>query len=148
MRPKKLDGNHNLVRYVPAARLRTDEDGNVVGVFGAAFRLRDNEEYLSATWAEYFNDDNCSNNVIQAIRAIRKSEMKPTKKSGFAIGQIHPIQRECQTCSAKIRVLHEPEPDNDAHAALRGWRAVTDIVLERLAEDAWGEHILNADVPP
>jgi hypothetical protein len=43
-----------MVRYVPWSRLRKVEDDNVLGVLGGAFKLRTNEDYLSATWAEFF----------------------------------------------------------------------------------------------
>jgi hypothetical protein len=56
-----LPDDHHVVRYVPWARLRKDEHENVIGVLGAAFRLRDGEQYLSATWAEFFSGGRLGN---------------------------------------------------------------------------------------
>lgn len=143
-----LDPTHHTVRYVPWSKLRKDEDDNVVGVLGAAFKLRNDEEYLSATWAEYFEGehDAC---VQSAILAIRKSKVDVKARSGFAIGMVGNIRDVCLANEkpVKIRFIHEPEDDNEAHAALRGWPRDNDSLFELLAEDAWSKVVLNKDVP-
>jgi hypothetical protein len=51
----------------------------------------------------------------------------------------------------RIRFIHEPEDDNEAHAALRNWPRDNDYLRELLAEDSWSRVILNkdvADAPP
>jgi len=47
----------------------------------------------------------------------------------------------------RIRIIHEPEDDNKAHTALRGWPRDNDPLLDLLAEDTWSETVLNKDVP-
>jgi hypothetical protein len=69
-----LPDDHRVVRYVPWSRLRRDEDDNVIGVLGVAFKLRDGEEYLSATWAEFFRLAP-PDNVTAAIKEIRASSV-------------------------------------------------------------------------
>jgi hypothetical protein len=66
-----LPPEDHVVRYVPWARLRKDEEDNVIGVLGAAFRLREGEEYLSATWAEFFKKSIHCEAVESAVKAIR-----------------------------------------------------------------------------
>jgi hypothetical protein len=143
-----VPNEHHVIRYVPWARLRKDEHENVLGVLGAAFKLRDTETYLSATWAEFFPGPygDC---VAAAIRTIRKSRIKVGGRSGFAVGNVQRVKDTCLTDKQKykIRVIHEPEDDNTAHAALLGWPRDNDPLLELLAEDAWAETILNKDVP-
>jgi hypothetical protein len=117
-------------------------------VLGAAFKLRDAETYLSATWAEFFAAGSRQACVIAAIKAIRTSQIVVRPRSGFAVGN---VQRVKDTCLAdkqkhKIRVIHEPQTDNSGHAALHGWPHDNDPLLELLAEDAWSETILNKDV--
>jgi hypothetical protein len=142
-----LPADHHVVRYVPWARLRKDADDNVVGILGAAFRLRETEEYLSATWAEYFNGSH-QQCVEAAVKAIRQSKMSVTAKSGFAIGNVGRVKEVCLADDKKykIRVIHEPEDDNVAHTALRRWPRDNDLLLELLAEDAWGTLVLNRDI--
>ncbi len=139
-----LKPEHRVVRYVQWAKLRKDEDDNVIGVLGVAFKLRPGEAYLSATWADYFQS---ADPVVDAIRTIRASDIDVRKKSGFAIGVVERIDGECKSGKHKIRFVHEACKDNVAHAALRGWPEDDDELFERLAEDAWSATILNSSVP-
>jgi hypothetical protein len=143
-----LDDLHHVVRYVPWARLRKDEDMNVIGVLGQAFRLRPVDDYLSATWAEFFPGDRAVC-ICSAVNAIRASKIEVKTKSGFAIGNVGAIKEVCRNDPNKhrIRIIHEKEADNDAHSALRGWPKDNEPLLDLLAEDVWGEYVLNADVP-
>jgi hypothetical protein len=148
MATKYLPHEHHVVRYVPWARLRKDEDDNVVGVLGGAFKLRTDEDYLSATWAEYFdgNHDEC---VAAAVKVIRASKIDVKPRSGFAIGKVDDIRSICFADSRqyKIRVIHERATDNVAHTAIRRWPRDNDDLLELIAEEAWGNFVLNQDVP-
>ena len=143
-----LDLEHHVVRYVPWARLRKDEDDNVLGVLGSAFKLRDTEDYLSATWAEYF-DGAPNDQVRQAIIAIRNSKVVVKARSGFAVGNVGRIRDTCLSDRQKLRIrfIHERAEDNEAHAALRQWPRDNDPLLELLAEEVWNTTILNKDVP-
>lgn len=142
-----LEADHRCVRYVPWARLRRDSEDNVVGVLGAAFRLREDEEYLSATWAEYF-PGNRHDQICASVRAIRASSMRVTARSGFAIGVVSEIKEVCLSDRRqhRIRIIHEAEDDNPAHTALRGWPRDNDELLDLLAEDVWSETILNVAI--
>jgi hypothetical protein len=146
---KYLPDEDHVVRYVPWARLRKDEEDNVIGVLGSAFKLRDNEQYLSATWAEFFPGPH-ADCIVAAIKVIRNSRMQVKPRSGFAVGNVRRVKDTCVADEKKhkIRVIHEPEADNTAHTALRGWPRDNDPLLELLAEDAWSETILNKNVPP
>jgi hypothetical protein len=137
----------HVIRIVPWARLRKDADFNVVGIEAAAFRLRDKEPYLSATWLEFFKGSPRAKRLHAAVRAIRKSNMRPTPKSGLAIGNVAKIVNQCASRNRRIRVIHEPEDDNRAHVALRQWPSDDEQLLELLARDAWSELVLNKDIP-
>jgi hypothetical protein len=144
-----LPADSHCIRYVPWSRLRKDEDDNVIGVFGAAFRLRDDEDYLSATWAEFFSGD-YNSRIAAAVRAIRASNIKVTPRSGFAIGVVALIKEAClnDPKQHRIRVIHEAADDNPAHAALRGWPRDNDDLLSLLADEVWCETVLNASIAP
>lgn len=140
--------NH-VVRYVSWARLRKDENDNVIGVLGAAFRLREDEEFLSSTWAEFHKQPTREENIHAAINTIRASKLEVKPKSGFAIGLVADIKAAClaRPKNHKIRVIHESEDDNKAHTALRGWPRDDEDLLNLLAEEPWAEHRLNSAVP-
>jgi hypothetical protein len=115
---------------------------------GAAFRLRNDEDYLSATWLEFFPGPR-DNSIKGAVQAIRASSMKVTPKSGFAIGNAGRVGEACLADQKKykIRFVHEQEDDNEAHVACRGWPRDNDALLDLLAGDAWSETVLNKDIP-
>jgi hypothetical protein len=144
-----LPGEDHVVRYVPWARLRKDEDDNVIGVLGAAFRLRDDEEYLSATWAEYFAGATHAERIAAAVKAFRAS-LVVAPRSGFATGNVDQIKETCLAHEGKhkIRIIHEPEDDNQAHTALRGWPRDNEDLLNVLADGVWSSFVLNKDIAP
>jgi hypothetical protein len=137
----------HLIRYVPWGNLRRDADENVIGVLHIAFRLRDDERDLSATWVEYFGGSNKAERVISAVKAIRASKLKVTPKSGFAIGQVTQLDATCKKHDKKVRFIHEPESDNEAHVAIHGWPRDADDLFEALASESWSETVLNKDIP-
>ena len=145
MKGQKLPPEHHVVRYVPWSKLRKDENDNVLGVLGEAFRLRETEKGLSVTWLEYFEGDRPAQ-VIKSVKAIRASNLRPGGKSGFAIGEIAAVTTACAERKHKIRVVHEPEDDNKAHASVRRLPRDDLELLELLATTAWSELVLNADV--
>ena len=144
-----LPDSDHVVRYVPWSRLRKDENDNVIGVLGAAFRLRDGEDYLSATWAEFFRGTH-NERVSLAVKAIRASKVDVKPRSGFAVGNVGRVKSTCLADERKhkIRVIHEKTDDNQAHTALRFWPRDNEQLLELLAESEWSTTVLNKDVPP
>ena len=143
-----LPDDHHVIRYVPWAKLRKDEDDNVIGILGVAFRLRDDEEYLSATWMEFFPGTK-SICVQAAVQKIRASNMSVSPKSGFAIGNVKAIKTTCAADKHrhKIRIIHAREDDNPAHTALRGWPRENEDLLNLIADDIWNETVLNKNIP-
>lgn len=139
----------HVVRYIPWSRLRKDENDNVIGVLGAAFKLRDQEDYLSATWAEFFQQSTHDLGVAAAVKAIRGSNVDVKPRSGFAIGNVGGIKSVCLADEGrhKIRVIHEAADDNSAHAALRLWPRDNEPLLDLLAEGEWSAMVLNKDIP-
>lgn len=70
-----LPNEDHVLRYVPWARLLRTEKGDVIGVLGSAFKLWSGEEYLSATWLEYFKCSTRDGNITDAIRTLRQSKI-------------------------------------------------------------------------
>ncbi len=147
MKGQNLKPDHHIVRYVPFGKLRKDENDNPIGINHNAFQLRPDEAGLSVTWLEYFAGDR-SSQVRNAVLAIRASEMRPTTKSGFAIGNVNAIVDACRQRQHKIRVIHWPEDDNKAHAEIRQLPRDDTPLLEQLAASAWSELVLNASIEP
>lgn len=145
MKSQKLPPDDHVVRYVPFGKLRRDENDNPIGILGA-FKLRDNESYLSTTWLEYFGGSK-DEQIRAAVRAVRASRLSVTRKSGFAIGRVSAIAATCAERHHSIRILHEPEDDNKAHSSVRRIPRGDDLLVELLAAESWCELVLNAQIP-
>jgi hypothetical protein len=143
---KILDDDH-VLRYVPWSRLRRNSNDEVIGILGEAFKLRDVDKgKLSTTWLEYFGSTG-DESLVQAIRAIRASRLVVTPKSGFAKGNINSIKTACLKYKSKIRIVHSPSEDNDAHTSVIGLPEDNPELFELLASEAWADLVLNKDIP-
>jgi hypothetical protein len=143
---RQLPPENHVVRYVSWNKLRKNENDEVLGVLGEAFKMRDSDKSLSVTWIEYFHGDR-GEQIAASVRAIRASKLEVKPKSGFAVGQVGAIQNQCAARNYKIRILHEPEDDNPAHAAVRSLPRDDMELLEDLALGAWSDYVLNKDIP-
>lgn len=129
-----LDEADRVVRHVPSNRCRRDENDNVIGVNADAFSLRENEEYLSVTWCEFF-DGTALEQLCCAVSSFKGSYN--TKRSSHywcaPVGSIEQMFRSHR--ARRLRVIHEPDPRNAAHVALRGWPRENDQLLEAIAAE-------------
>ncbi|WP_411196498.1 hypothetical protein [Rhizobium sp.] len=140
MASKYLLDEEHVVRFVPWGKLRKDEDQNVLGILPQAFALRPDEPYLSVTWREFFSGTP-SEQLRCAVTAIRNSDLTVGAKAQFAVAQIGDVRPivENRTKGRKLRIIHEPEPDNEAHAAIRNWPSEDDELFDLLAASAWAQ---------
>lgn len=139
-----LPDEDHVMRYVPWARLRKDEDENVIGFLPHAFELRPEEESLSVNWLEYFNGDR-EDRIRDSVKMFRNTR-KVGKKSAFGIGNVGQIKETCGANGALVRIVYEPEANNQAHSAIRRLPRDDLSLLEALAADAFGELVRNVDV--
>lgn len=135
------------MRYVAPARLRKDENDNVIGILGEAFKQRKNEDGLSATWIEYFTGQE-HEQIKSAICKLR-SCMVVRPESGFAMGKVEHILSACNTKNnpKRTRIIYMPTACNEAHVEAKSIPYDDIELLETLAAEAWSELILNANIP-
>lgn len=147
-RGKSIPDEDRVMRHVPWARLRKDEDGNVLGILPQALQLRPQEEYLSVNWVEFYDGDE-QTRIQNSVWAIRDSFEKPLgPKSGFAIANVGTIKEVSVASGSRVRVTHEPKDDvNPAHAGIRQMPRDDLALLEAMATDAFTELISNQTVP-
>lgn len=127
------------MRHVPPARQRKDENGNVLGFLGQAFRLRDGEDCLSAAWVEHAATHSPEADIAATIEAFKASGLTVRPTHRFAVGNVGRIREACAMHRQKVRISHEPEELFDAHASVRQFNSENDELLELLAEEAWAE---------
>lgn len=134
-----------IVRFVPWTKLRKDEDDNVLGVLPDAFALKDGEPSLSVTWCEYYAGV-ADEQLRCAIEAIRGS-IKVGGKARFALGEVGRVRAcaEGRPNARRLRIIHDPEDNNPAHASLINWPRDDLQLLELLAETEWSQLLTGPD---
>ena len=137
----KLHENHRVVRQINPARQIRDDRNVLIGFLHSAFELRDNEDYLSVAWCEYF-EGNANSQREEATRQLRnaRSDKKTTVYWTASIAEIRKAMSH-----HGFRALHEPVGEFTSHTALRRWPRETGL-LDQLAADALAEIHISEDI--
>ncbi|QOF71838.1 hypothetical protein IG197_01735 [Aminobacter sp. SR38] len=150
MPERSIGDEDHLIRSVAWSKLlkTIDNDGceQVIGFLHTAFVMRDSEDTLSSTLQEYFTGTP-QQQIEAAVRVMRNSKLKISPKSAFAIGKVGDIRGACSLKGHQVRILHEPELDNAAHASIRRYPRQEIELFELLASEAWCGLVLNKDIP-
>jgi hypothetical protein len=131
-----VDDDDHLLRHVPWARLRRDENSKVIGVLPQAFKLRSNEAYLSASWVEYFKS---SSDPVAAAAQHFTTVLRTKPKDRFVNGRVGAIKSACSDAGVRVRVIRERAPGFDSHCGVHQFRDDNEELLELLASEAWAE---------
>jgi hypothetical protein len=140
-----LPDEHHVMRYVSWARLRRDEDDNVLGFLGEAFKLKEKEEYLSVNWLEYFDGER-KDKIHLSVKAFRET-ISVGAKSAFGIGNVAKIKEICRMNGVSVRIVYEPMKDNPSHSGIRRLPRDELSLFEALAADAFADLVQNAAIP-
>ncbi len=132
-RGNSLPGSDHIMRYVPPARLRRDEDGNVIGILPVAFAHRTSEDALSVNWLEFFKKDKASNlrDCVEAQRAT----LKVGKNCIYAVAVVDKVKQVCVKKQKTVRIVYHPTKGNPAHSVLHvqhneDLNVMSDLALE------------------
>jgi hypothetical protein len=144
MATKYLPDGDTVVRHINS-QLLVRENDKVIGCFPQAFELRKNEEYLSASWLEYFPGTE-TQRMTEVVAAVAKTRIVKASH-GFASGNVRAVKDACDSFGLKIRIIHEPSNDNPnpAYTAVRRYRSDDLQLLELLASDAWSRVVEAKD---
>jgi hypothetical protein len=143
--PTKLPADDHVARYVRKNRLRRDDEGTVIGVLPQAFERREDESYLSVTWLEHFCSEYEAGLSAAAAAICRQLKVKP--RDGFTVGNVGKIVETCESVNVRVRLLHEEQPQNTGHAAIRGIPREHLELFELLAIDAFTDTRIAAAIP-
>jgi hypothetical protein len=144
-RVTNLPNEDHVMRYVPWGKLRRDEDDNVLGFLGEAFKLKPDEDSLSVNWLEYFEGEREAK--IQASVKTFRSTLKVGTKSAFGVGNVAKIKEVCRARGATVRIVYEPIDENQSHSGIRRLPRDDTMLLDSLAADAFVELIHNTAIP-
>ncbi len=150
-----IPDNNHIIRYISPNKLRKDENDNIIGILGEAFKLRDGEASLSANHLEHFSEPH-NEQITHAVKEFRKHfNAKPN--AGFAIGQVCDIKQTCLTeRNIKIYIVSSPTKKydlegnpykNESHVDVKSIPSDDTGLLDLLANEAWGHLVLNKAIP-
>lgn len=121
----------HISRYCKASTCA--EDGRVTG---AAFQLRQNEEYLSVNWLEYSQLRN-RQEEIQEIRRILGSKLTLAQSARIAVmnvGQTISFVHAGSPDGRSLQVLHDPEEGDPSHSGIYNLPYDDILIAELIAE--------------
>jgi len=133
-----------VIRYVSPARLRRDEDGNILGFLPQAFALRDGEESLSVNWPGIYDGDHeaSTKEVIWELRAANEIR----RNSAFGIGSVGNIKEACKNNGAAVKIVYDPRKGIPSHSLIRNLPRDNPELLDALANDVFCDLVRNVDV--
>lgn len=146
---RQLPSEDHVLRYVPKSRQHRDPDTDeFLGITSAAMQLREDDQGgLSVTWVEHYGNYDLAG-LRKAATAFKNSQ--PSKKLGaqavFAAAQVEAISVACLSFGKRIRVVHDPVPDNPGHAEIRHFSDEDSILLEFLASDVFSQVVLVSEL--
>ena len=135
---KSLSNTDHVVRHVNSQLVERDGD-TLLEVLPQAFMLRKGEEYLSASWLEFYAGSR-DERITQVIAGVAKARQVKASYA-FALGNVEDVKEACASFRMKIRILHEPSKDNPnpAYTAVRRYQSDDIQLLELLASEAWSD---------
>lgn len=105
---KDLPEQHHVARY---CRPKHVQDGIITAV---AFELRDNEEYLSTNWMEYFEGRESIRQQLECVREAMQNNYTLSPNGKFARLNVGAIKNSMY----HLQIKHIPEPTNPSHAGI------------------------------
>lgn len=138
MKGEHLPSEHHTARYCLATKLT--EEG---GAAPTAFHLRPGEPYLSVQWLEYLHQSDRSSQ-IREVRSTLARNMRLGSTAKIAVLNVGETCRFVYDASRyPIRILHEPEENNEAHSGIHDTAQDEMIIAELLAESISEMHAVK-----
>lgn len=142
-RGQDIPQTDHVLRHIGPSKLRRDENRNVVGVRGDAFKAK-GAEGLSVNWLE-FVQGNEDHQLAEALTMMRTG--LNIKKSAF-LAQIHveSFRALAHQEGYRIRIVYDPLEENRGHSEIRHLPTENDEILDILADQGIVRHIRCSDL--
>ena len=110
------DGDH-VARYCKPSSVRPDGRP-----FALAFRIRENEDYLSVNWLEYFQSPDVPAAVQHIRQAFRNKGFRLGRRGLFAVLEVGAAKSAVdEGFGRSLRFEYAPSRDDPSHAAIYGY---------------------------
>lgn len=132
----------HVLRHVGPSKLRRDENRNVVGVRGDAFKARANEG-LSVNWLEFVQGTEV-HQVAECLKMMQTG-LSIKKSSVLAKINVETFRALSHQEGYRIRVVYDPLDENEGHSEIRHLPSENDELLDMLADQGIVRHISCAE---
>ena len=105
-------------------------------ISGEAFRIRNNETFLSVNWLEYLDMKN-KNDEIAELRNILNKKRHIGAQAKIAILNVGEVRNHVSTSSPdqrNLQILHEPENGDPSHSGIHNLRLDDNLIADLIAQ--------------
>jgi hypothetical protein len=134
-------GDH-VLRHIGPSKLRRDENRNVVGVRGDAFKASDNDG-LSVNWLEFIEGDE-GHQIAESLKMMQAG-LNIKKSAVLAKIHVQSFRELSHQEGYRIRVVYDPLDENQGHSEIRHLPTENDELLDMLADKGIVRRISCAD---
>ena len=128
MRNEPLPDEHHVARYCKPSSV---EDGLPSA---EAFTLKQDEEYLSVNWLEYFNAPDLTAAVERVREAFRNKSYQVRRNARFAVLNVEAAKRAVHKATESMPAIkHLPTRDDPSHTGIFGGTAENFAIAVQLA---------------
>ena len=128
MRNEPFPDEHHVARYCKPSSV---EDGLPSA---EAFTLKQDEEYLSVNWLEYFNAPDLTAAVERVREAFRNKSYQVRRNARFAVLNVEAAKRAVHKATESMPAIkHLPTRDDPSHTGIFGGTAEDFAIAVQLA---------------
>ena len=107
---------------------------NTLMPMAAAFALREDEEYLSVNWIEYFEELNLITVINKVQWTLQNKDLSIRSNGRFAVLGVKEIKVAISNVTKRVsRIEHMPETDDCSHCGVFGYSAFDLEVASEIA---------------
>ena len=129
MKGDPIPGSDHVARFCDRKYISESD-----GVEPGAFMLRKAETYLSVQWLEHLEKPT-RKETIRAVREIFSKHLKVRHPAKLAVLNVETTRTlVAKTSGYGIRLMHQPEPDNEAHSGIFDTDQNADLIAELILE--------------
>lgn len=137
MRNEVIPDQHHIARYIPYTRTRRhSETDEIIGILGSALQLKENEDYLSVSWIEFYVGD--WQEQFQSAANGMASRQTIGPKGAIAWASVRDFHKICVSKQQRVRIIHlDDDALNPGHSAVRRMPRDDQDLLDLLASEAF-----------
>lgn len=143
MKHDPIDDEHHVSRYCSPITLDRNKRP-----MASAFALKDNEEFLSVNWIEYFKGLSKEQAIDRVRDAFRKKNYRIKRSGRFALLKVREVKTVISDLSpSPFKIEHQPEENDPSHSGISGYTASDEFITLAIKNLVRSEDVYLAELP-